>query len=174
MRAMWARARRDIRGAPRRLTRAATAHRRLSRSRPARSQVRAVQESGVNNGSKAGLGLATLVAFSPRRVWRNLPYIESLWEFSLNSRLSCRRATSSVGPDAAKKEALSKSGTQTQLTVSPPSTTSSVPVTYFASSEARNRASYATSQASPHSSHRPLLVTPADYLFCAYCGAMTR
>ena len=35
------------------------------------------------------------------------------------------------------------------MTVSPPSTTSSVPVMYLASSEARKSAAYATSQASP-------------------------
>jgi hypothetical protein len=54
-----------------------------------------------------------------------------------------------------------------QLTVSPPSTTSSVPVMYFASSDARNSTGYATSQASPNPPHRTLLVTPADHLFGA-------
>src|SRR6267378_4934384 len=67
----------------------------------------------------------------------------------------------------SKWRRLSISGARTQLTVSPPSTISSVPVMYFASSDARNRAAYATSQASPHSPHWTLLVTPADHLFGA-------
>src|ERR1700741_2940749 len=86
--------------------------------------------------------------------------IESLWEFSLNSQLAVVEvvlidllAFASISiATAVRRPAPSVFGggaSQTQLTVRPPSTTSSVPVMYLASSDARKRGGYATAQGSP-------------------------
>ena len=55
---------------------------------------------------------------------------------------------------------------QTQLTVRPPSTTSSVPVMYLTSSDARNSA-VCNIPGIAHAPHRTLLVRPADHHFGA-------
>src|ERR1700730_2209733 len=70
-------------------------------------------------------------------------------KLALPLRSSCIIPASRTSYSRRWREAGVEGGAQTQLTVSPPSKPSSVPVMYLASSEAGNSAAYATSK------HRP-------------------
>ena len=109
--------------------------------------------------ASGSLSLGASPRSGTRCEFSELSHIESLWGFSLNSQLAVVEAVL-VRPSshlrmspsrqwfAPASSVFSGGEPQTQLTVRPPSTTSSVPVMYFASSDARKRAVYATSQAS--------------------------
>src|ERR1700730_9042247 len=98
--------------------------------------------SGRDN---AGLGGTKRASLSCRPCESRDPYAAALVLRDAAGRLSCNANGCGYGSllSQGRRESL------IHLSVTPPSTTSSSPVTYLDSSEARNSAALATSQASP-------------------------